>query len=197
MILGQVSCSYLLGYLDRFHKTWFFQPNGRKAAGQAIALNPNHADAYFNRGNTYAALQRYDEALRDYDQAIAMNPNDAQAYLNLGVLLGNQGMYREALTYFEKATQLGDAQGAQYAAQVKQMLGMAPTPQIDPAQQAFEAFQQANSVTAMQQAVAQFPLLAQADFIAAIEQTIVQQIPPQHQPAFRQRLAWLRQITGL
>jgi hypothetical protein len=48
----------------------------------------------------------------------------------------------------------------------------------------------------MQQAVARFPLLAQADFIAAIEQAIAQQVSPEHRPACEQRLAWLRQIAN-
>jgi hypothetical protein len=47
----------------------------------------------------------------------------------------------------------------------------------------------------MRQAVAQFPLLAQADFIAAIEQVIAQQVPPEQQGYFEQRLGWLRQIA--
>jgi hypothetical protein len=44
--------------------------------------------------------------------------------------------------------------------------------------------------------VARFPLMAEADFIAAIEQAIAQGVPPEHRPAFEQRLAWLRQIAG-
>jgi len=163
---------------------------------QAIALNPNLAQAYNNRGNTYTALQRYDEALRDYDQAIALNPNYAQAYFNLGALLASTGQLRGSLPCFEKAAQFGEPSALQAIAQVRQALGMETVPQIDPAQQALEAFQQAGSVVAMQQAVAQFPSLARADFIATVEQTIAQQIPPQLQPAFQQRLAWLRQITN-
>jgi len=37
--------------------------------------------------------------------------------------------------------------------------------------------------------------MAQADFIAAIEQAIAQQVPPEHRPVFEQRLAWLREIA--
>ena len=48
----------------------------------------------------------------------------------------------------------------------------------------------------MQKSVTRFPFMAQADFIASIEQAIAQQVPPEHQPAFEQRLAWLRQIAS-
>jgi len=75
-------------------------------------------------GNTHADLLQHDEALRDYGRAIELDPNDAQAYSDLGALLGNQGKLREALPYFEKAAQLGHPQGAQYAAQVRQMLSI-------------------------------------------------------------------------
>ena len=46
----------------------------------------------------------------------------------------------------------------------------------------------------MQQAVNQFPMLEQADFVTAIEQGITQ-APPQVRPALEQRLGWLRQIA--
>ncbi len=78
------------------------------------------------------------------------------------------------------------------------MLGeAAPEPQVDPAQAAFEAFRQAASPVAMQQAVAQFPSMAQADFIAAIEQVIAQQVQPEQRSAFEQRLAWLQQVANV
>jgi tetratricopeptide (TPR) repeat protein len=163
---------------------------------RAIGLDPNLAQAYYNRGSTYAALQRYDEALRDLSRAIELDPNYAQAHFNLGALLANTGQLRESLPYLEKAAQLGDPSATQTIAQIRQKLGMDPTPQIDPAQQAFEAFQRAGTAEEMQQAVARFPLLAQADFIAAIEQAIAQQVPQEHRPAFEQRLAWLRQIAN-
>jgi hypothetical protein len=51
-------------------------------------------------------------------------------------------------------------------------------------------------MAAMQQAVARFPLMAGPGFLAAIEQAIAQQVPPEHRPVFEQRLAWLRPIAS-
>jgi hypothetical protein len=48
----------------------------------------------------------------------------------------------------------------------------------------------------MRQVVAQIPLLKQADFIVMIEQVIAQQVSPEQQPYFEQRLGWLRQLAG-
>jgi Tfp pilus assembly protein PilF/V8-like Glu-specific endopeptidase len=54
---------------------------------QAIALNPNNAGAYNNRGNLkYQKLNDYQGALADYNRAIAINPNLAEAYGNRGLL---------------------------------------------------------------------------------------------------------------
>jgi tetratricopeptide (TPR) repeat protein/V8-like Glu-specific endopeptidase len=54
---------------------------------RAIALNPNYAEAYYNRGNLQDdKLNNPQGALADYNRAIAINPNLADAYYNRGVL---------------------------------------------------------------------------------------------------------------
>ena len=164
--------------------------------GRAIELDSNFAQAYYNRGNTYKALQQFEAALVDYKRAIKLDPSFAQAYVNIGVLLGNQGQLREALPYFEKAAQLGLSQGAQNAAQVRQMLGLETARQTDPAQQAFEAFQRAYSLGEMQRATTEFPFMTDADFITVVEQIIRQRVATHLKPAFEQRLTWLRYIAN-
>jgi len=162
---------------------------------RAIQLDPAHAVAHTNRGNTYVNLHRYEEALEDFNTAICLDPTDALAYRNIGTVLYNRGALQEALPYLEKAAQLGDQAGTQYAEQVRRELGIVSDSQVNPAQLAFEASQHADSLDDMRGAVARFPFMTNFDFIAAIEQTIVQQVPPEHRPAFKQRLAWLRQIA--
>src|SRR3989338_6791372 len=48
-----------------------------EAYTKAIALDPNDALAYNNRGAAYANKGQYDRAIEDYNKAIALNPNDA------------------------------------------------------------------------------------------------------------------------
>lgn len=163
---------------------------------RTLALDPNDATTYYNRGVAYQALGQHTAALADYEQALALFPNYPTPYLNIGVLLGKQGQLVEALPYLEKAAHLGEPNGARYAAQVRHMLGMEPAPQADVAQQAFVAFQQADSPVMMQQAVDRFPLLRQADFMDAIEQAIAQQVSPTQRLTFEQRSVWLRQIAN-
>ena len=50
----------------------------------AIALKPDFAEAYNNRGNALWDLQRPVEALASYDKAIALKPDYAEAYDNRG-----------------------------------------------------------------------------------------------------------------
>lgn len=61
------------------------------------------APDYNNRGVTYHTLQRYDEALRDYNRAIELNPRDAFAYSNRGITYADLQHHDEALTAFTQA----------------------------------------------------------------------------------------------
>jgi serine/threonine protein kinase/Flp pilus assembly protein TadD len=164
--------------------------------GQAIKLNPTLALAYFNRGVTNDTLGWFDEALADYTRTVDLDPTLGPAYFNLGVLLANQGKLREALPYFEQAAELGLSQGVQYATQIRRQLGIEPAPVVNPTQQAVETFQLTTSLAGLQQAVTQFPFMIGPQFIAAVEQVIAEQVPPEHRPTFEQRLIWLREIAG-
>ena len=49
-----------------------------------MELQPNDADAYYNRGVAYAKKGDFDNAIKDYNTAIQLNPDDADAYCNRG-----------------------------------------------------------------------------------------------------------------
>ena len=57
-----------------------------EAYNQAIALDPNYALAYNNRGNLKDELGDPDGAMEDYNQAISLDPNYALTYINRGIL---------------------------------------------------------------------------------------------------------------
>ena len=44
---------------------------------KAIVLDPNYADAYYNRGNVKSELGQLEAAIEDYDKAICLKKNDA------------------------------------------------------------------------------------------------------------------------
>jgi tetratricopeptide (TPR) repeat protein len=41
-------------------------------------LNPEYANAYYNRGIAYNDLKQYNEAIADYTKAIELNPKFAR-----------------------------------------------------------------------------------------------------------------------
>jgi tetratricopeptide (TPR) repeat protein len=51
---------------------------------EAIRLNPQHVDAYYNRGNACAAKGDFDGAIANYNETIRLNPQHANAYYNRG-----------------------------------------------------------------------------------------------------------------
>ena len=53
---------------------------------EAIRLNPDLAEIYYNRGNSKSGLGRHEEAIADYDEAIRLNPDFAETYYNRGLI---------------------------------------------------------------------------------------------------------------
>ena len=72
---------------------------------QAIALQPDFAEAYNNRGNTLQNLNRMTEAVSNYEQAIALKSNYAKAYNGRGVALRNLHQLTESIESLERAIQ--------------------------------------------------------------------------------------------
>ncbi len=70
---------------------------------RALAVQPNHADALSNRGNTLKELQRLEEALASFDRAIALQPKHIGALNNRGVILHLLRRFDEAMASFDRA----------------------------------------------------------------------------------------------
>ena len=60
---------------------------------EAIRLDPNDIEAYFERAQAYAALKKYDEANADYTAVI--EKTDAQPYLQASAYVGRAGVGKE------------------------------------------------------------------------------------------------------
>src|SRR5262244_2799181 len=73
---------------------------------QAIRLNPNHANAFSNRGATYARKGDYDRAIENYDEAIRLNPKHANALYNRGNAYRHKGDYDRAIENYDLAIEL-------------------------------------------------------------------------------------------
>ena len=66
-------------------------------------LNPKMAEYYYHRGNIYRLMDKYDDAITDYDRAIRLRRNYADAYYNRGIALDGKGLLQEALGDLRKA----------------------------------------------------------------------------------------------
>src|SRR5690606_14993744 len=73
---------------------------------QAIHLDPDDVDPYFNRGNVRRALGDLQAALADYDQAIHLDPENADAHSWRGTLLRAQAKWAEAHIAHRRALEL-------------------------------------------------------------------------------------------
>src|SRR5262249_31129903 len=51
-----------------------------------VLHRPDHAHAYYCRGNAYVKLLRYDNAMADYSKAIELDPRSAPAWANRGAV---------------------------------------------------------------------------------------------------------------
>ncbi|UXM84179.1 protein kinase domain-containing protein [Methanococcus aeolicus] len=64
------------------------------------------ADTWYNKGNEYYELGKYNEAIKCYDKALQLNPNYAEVWNNKGAALDDLGKYKEAIKCYDKALQL-------------------------------------------------------------------------------------------
>ena len=47
---------------------------------EAIALNPNYAEAYQNLGGVYLISEEFEKAIANFDKALELDPNNALAH---------------------------------------------------------------------------------------------------------------------
>jgi tetratricopeptide (TPR) repeat protein len=71
--------------------------------GMANALDPKLAEYYYYRGNVYYHMDRYDDAITDFDLAIRLRRNYADAYYHRGMAFDGKGLLQEALGDLRKA----------------------------------------------------------------------------------------------
>lgn len=70
---------------------------------EAIAINPNYAMAYSNKGISLDELGKKQEAIKAYNRAIEINPKFTDAYVNKGTVLNELGKNIESIACYDKA----------------------------------------------------------------------------------------------
>ncbi len=85
-----------------------------KDLSEAIRLNPNLADAYYNRGLIYLDLGKYDEGLADFDEAIRLKPEFSKSYHGKGLIYLQIGQLEKALDNFTISINMLPSYGRSY-----------------------------------------------------------------------------------
>ena len=81
----------------------------KKALGylnQAISINQENAEAYYNRGIAKMNLGQHEQAINDYNQSIKLDPNYAEAYNNRGIAKMNLGQHEQAINDYNQSIKL-------------------------------------------------------------------------------------------
>ena len=76
---------------------------------QAINLNPEHPNAYYNRGLAYLKYglrDKYELAILDFDKHIRIYPLDSAAYFNRGFAYSRLGQYWGAIMDYDESLRL-------------------------------------------------------------------------------------------
>ena len=89
---------------------------------KAIAVNPNCADCYNDRGLSLFYIGDPISALESFDKAIAIDPGFIHAWLSKGFVLTSEGRYEEARIPLNKVKEI-DTSGV-LAAQADEFLAM-------------------------------------------------------------------------
>ena len=90
--------------LDEGNKFYYQKDyhNAISKYNEAIELDPNYANTYYNRGNAYDYLKNYEQAIENYNKAIQLNPNYVAAYYNRGLSYCYLKDYDKAIKDFNK-----------------------------------------------------------------------------------------------
>jgi tetratricopeptide (TPR) repeat protein len=107
---GLSKCIALICKCLRAHRTRVFDI-AKQAEAQVHLLEPKIEAIYcsqlfFEIGNLFNSLERYEESIADFDKAIELNPNYVKAWGNRGIAKGNLQKHKEAISDFDKAIEL-------------------------------------------------------------------------------------------
>jgi tetratricopeptide (TPR) repeat protein len=76
-----------------------------KACKEAIRLKPDFSPAHYNLGSSYAALEKYEEAIDSYKEAIRIKFDYPEGHLDLGAAYFHTGRIEEAIVSYKQVVE--------------------------------------------------------------------------------------------
>lgn len=83
-----------------------FDPVVMEQLNQAIRDNPDHVEAYLQRGLARNHLENYQGAIADFSEVIRIQPKNLDAYNYRGTIYYHLGEYQKALADYNQALKL-------------------------------------------------------------------------------------------
>ena len=74
---------------------------------EVLALEPTHAEAYYELGVVYVFTERYEEGLEELRRAVELRPASRKFLIELGKTYTLLGQYEEAIATMERVQQAG------------------------------------------------------------------------------------------
>ena len=75
---------------------------------EAIKLNPDFVEAYFDRAHVYCLIDDFDKAIKDFTRVIELDPDHAFTHVQRGKVYSKKGCSDRAIDDFKRAIELGD-----------------------------------------------------------------------------------------
>ena len=75
---------------------------------EAISLNSQDPDAYYNRAHALFMLHQLERAIADYSQAIQLDPDNGERYIGRGAAYFERGAFQNSIDDFDQAIRLDD-----------------------------------------------------------------------------------------
>ena len=81
---------------------------------KALEINPQYAQACYNRAISYQKKDQYDLAISDFTRALESNPNDSPVYSSRAAAYGAKGEYDRAISDYTKVIELNPMSAKAY-----------------------------------------------------------------------------------
>ncbi|PVW13911.1 tetratricopeptide repeat protein [Marixanthomonas spongiae] len=98
------SAEHLLLEAEKYDELGQYE-KGIEILNEAIRIKPDYLGAYINRGAYKSSLEKYDQAISDYQKVLELDPKNTLATYNIGNSYRQAGNLNKAKEYYDLAFQ--------------------------------------------------------------------------------------------